>query len=170
MDYLTPVGKVCMASDGERLSGLWLENQKYDRETLRDKVTQKRDIPLFQDIRQWLGRYFDGEQPPVSEIPLAPEGSDFRHIVWDILYDIPYGKTVTYGEVTKAVEVKIGRNMSAQAVGGAIAHNPILIIIPCHRVIGANGSLTGYAGGIDTKVKLLEHEGVDMSGMNGSIK
>ena len=112
----------------------------------------------------WLDRYFAGENPQISELPLAPSGSDFRQMVWKILCDIPSGQTTTYGEIAKKIAARTGRStMSAQAVGGAVGHNPISIIIPCHRVVGTNGSLTGYAGGIDKKIALLELEGVDMT-------
>ena len=111
-----------------------------------------------------LDRYFAGEKPEISELPLAPIGGEFRQAVWKILCEIPYGQVTTYGEIAKKIAAQRNRKtMSAQAVGGAVGHNPISIIIPCHRVVGSNGSLTGYAGGIDLKIKLLEHEGVDLS-------
>ena len=112
--------------------------------------------------KKWLDRYFNGEKPEISELDLAPIGSKFAKNVWKLLCEIPYGKITTYGEIAK----KMNKNkMSAQAVGGAVGHNPISIIIPCHRVVGANGSLTGYAGGIEKKIKLLEHERVEMSNL-----
>lgn len=162
--YQSPVGIITLASDGRGLVGLWIEGQKYFGSALAGEMTEKACLPVFDKVRDWLNRYFAGEQPAISEIPLSPNGSEFRHMVWKILCEIPYGEVITYGEIAKRVAEKMGRErMSGQAVGGAVGHNPISIIIPCHRVVGANGSLTGYAGGIDTKVKLLEHEGVGMS-------
>ena len=114
--------------------------------------------------RGWLDRYFAGGRPSLCELPLAPAGSEFRQGVWSILCEIPYGEVTTYGDIAKKVAARMGnKSMSAQAVGGAVGHNPISIIIPCHRVVGSNGSLTGYAGGIKTKIKLLELEGADMT-------
>lgn len=122
--------------------------------------------PVLNAAKKWLDRYFKGEKPDISELPLAPAGGEFRQMVWGILCGIPYGEVVAYGEIAKKMAAKMGRkSMSSQAVGGAVGHNPISIIIPCHRVVGSNGSLTGYAGGIDTKVKLLELEGADMSSL-----
>jgi len=124
----------------------------------------KNDLPIFRDVKNWLDQYFSGGKPSVSELQLRPAGGEFRQGVWEILCEIPYGIVITYGEIAKRMAEKMGKaNMSSQAVGGAVGHNPISIIISCHRVAGTNGSLTGYAGGISTKVKLLEHEGVDMS-------
>jgi methylated-DNA-[protein]-cysteine S-methyltransferase len=120
-------------------------------------------LPIFNETKSWLDRYFAGQRPDASALPLAPIGGAFRQSVWDILRRIPYGKLTTYGEIAREIAAASGKTgMSAQAVGGAVGRNPISIIIPCHRVVGANGSLTGYAGGIGTKVKLLELEGVDM--------
>ena len=127
-------------------------------------MTENDDMPVFLAAKDWLDRYFAGAKPAAAELPLAPSGGEFRQIVWDILREIPYGETVTYGDIAKKTAIRMNReSMSSQAVGGAVGHNPISIIIPCHRVIGANGSLTGYAGGIGTKIKLLELEGVDLS-------
>ena len=121
-------------------------------------MVENNDLPIFDQTKQWLDRYFAGEKPAISELPLVPIGSAFRQAVWSILCEIPYGKMITYGDIARKLGVQ-----SSQAVGGAVGHNPISIIIPCHRVVGANGSLTGYAGGVQTKIKLLELEGVDMS-------
>lgn len=113
-----------------------------------------------------MDRYFKGERPEIAELPLAPIGGEFRQTVWKILCEIPYGQVITYGEIAKKIAQKRGLNrMSAQAVGGAVGHNPISLIIPCHRVVGTNGSLTGYSGGLDKKIRLLEFEGVDMSNL-----
>lgn len=162
--YLSPLGLITMASDGDRLIGVWLEGQKYFAETITDSMIENNDLNIFIATKQWLDRYFAGEQPNIYELEIAPTGGEFRKVVWDILCEIPYGETITYGEIAKKVAFKMNKkSMSSQAIGGAVGHNPISIIIPCHRVVGANGSLTGYAGGIDKKIKLLEHEGVDMS-------
>lgn len=127
-------------------------------------MTVKDDLPVFDAAKRWLDRYFAGKRPVISELPLSPIGGEFRQLVWRILCEIPYGQVITYGEIAQQIAVKMNRTtMSSQAVGGAVGHNPISIVIPCHRVVGTNGSLTGYAGGIGTKVKLLELEGVDMS-------
>ena len=124
------------------------------------------DMPVFYAAKKWLDRYFAGEKPTIAELPLAPIGNEFRQGVWKILREIPYGKVITYGDIARKMAVQMGRpTMSAQAVGGAVGHNPISIIIPCHRVVGTNGSLTGFSGGITVKTKLLELEGVDMSGL-----
>lgn len=151
-----------MASDGRHLTGLWLDQQKYFADTLPANAQPKSDVPVFDQTKAWLDRYFKGEKPEISELPLAPIGGEFRQAVWKILCDIPYGQVMTYGEIAKKIAQQQGRkSMSAQAVGGAVGHNPISLIIPCHRVIGTNGSLTGYAGGIDVKMTLLHLEGVD---------
>ncbi len=134
--------------------------------TLEGKVAEDDSLPVFAQVKEWLDRYFAGEQPPIFALPLAPIGTDFRHRVWRKLITIPYGQTRTYGQLAQELADEDGNDkMSAQAVGGAVGHNPISIIIPCHRVVGADGSLTGYAGGVEKKVFLLEHEGVDMSGL-----
>ncbi|WP_394923112.1 methylated-DNA--[protein]-cysteine S-methyltransferase [uncultured Robinsoniella sp.] len=160
----SPLGMLTIASDGENITGLWIEGQKYYLSSVLDEIIKKDDLPVFQNAREWLTRYFAGEMPEISKLPLRPAGGKFRQHVWKILCEIPYGEVVTYGSIAKEVAEKMGRDrMSSQAVGGAVGHNPISIIIPCHRVVGTSGSLTGYAGGIQLKIKLLEHEGVDMS-------
>lgn len=160
------VGKIYLASDGINLTGLWIENQRYFALPVIEKAVEKEDLPIFKDTLGWLCRYFEGKRPQPSELRLAPQGGAFRHEIWNILCSIPYGQTTTYGDIAKSAAAKLNKErMSAQAVGGAVAHNPISIIIPCHRVVGKNGSLTGYAGGIGLKMKLLEYEGVDMSSL-----
>lgn len=149
-----------MASDGENLTGLWFKEQKYYASTISGEIMEK-NLVIFEKTIQWLERYFHGERPRITELQLAPQGSMFRKEVWKILCEIPYGEVLTYGEIAKMIAKKRGmERMSAQAIGGAVGHNPISIIIPCHRVIGSDGSLTGYAGGIELKKKLLEHEGI----------
>ena len=157
-EYNSPLGILSMASDGENLIGVWLCGQKYFEAAI-DEIPKKNDnLKIFNKTKNWLNSYFKGEKPQISELQLAPKGSDFRQKVWKILCQIQYGKTITYKEIAD----KISPTMSAQAVGGAVGHNPISIIIPCHRVLGANGNLTGYAGGIENKIWLLKHENVDI--------
>lgn len=169
MDYSTcygsPLGLLTLAGDGEHLTGLWIEGQKYfGGKYFGASGTKgwirKDDLPVFAAVKYWLERYFAGEKPEISELPLAPAGTEFQKEIWKLLCEIPYGEVVTYGELAKkAAEKRDLPRMSAQAVGGAVGHNPISIIIPCHRVIGSDGSLTGYAGGIEKKKWLLELEG-----------
>ena len=156
-EYASPVGKLTLVSDGEAIIGLWIEGQKYFAAGIPTNLPVRDDLPVFMQARDWLDRYFAGERPAASELPLAPQGSAFRQSVWRILCEIPYGQTVTYGEIAKRLGVR-----SAQAVGGAVGHNPISIIIPCHRVLGSDGSLTGYAGGAQKKIWLLAHEGAQL--------
>lgn len=146
----------------ENLAGLWLEGQKYFLETVCSEIVENNEPEIFKSAKNWLERYFKGEQPKITELPLAPIGNDFRQRVWQILCEIPYGNIWSYGNIAKIIAEERGKNkMSAQAIGGAVGHNPISIIIPCHRVVGANGNLTGYAGGIKTKIALLKLEGVN---------
>jgi len=160
----SPVGTITLACDSENLVGLWLEGQKYYGDSIPEEMIENDEMPLFDVAKKWLDRYFAGEKPSISELPLAHIGGEFRQGVWGILCEIPYGEVITYGDIAKKMAVKMNKkSMSSQAVGGAVGHNPISIIIPGHRVVGSNGSLTGYAGGVNTKVKLLELEGVDMS-------
>lgn len=161
--YESPLGVITLASDGENLVGLWLDGQKYFADTIKEEIHQKDDLPVFDASKKWLDRYFAGEKPEISELSLAPAGNEFRQEVWKLLCEIPYGEVTTYGAIAKKIGEKQNKSMSAQAVGGAVGHNPISIIIPCHRVVGSNGSLTGYAGGLDKKVQLLELESVDMA-------
>jgi methylated-DNA-[protein]-cysteine S-methyltransferase len=164
--YQAPIKQITLAcdDDGGSLVGLWTEGQKYFGDTIPETMKENNDIPLFRTVKKWLDRYFAGEKPDIAELQLAPIGGEFRQSVWNILCGIPYGKVITYGDIAKKLASKMGReSMSSQAVGGAVGHNPISIIIPCHRVVGANGSLTGFSGGIQMKMKLLELEGVDMS-------
>ncbi len=160
----SPLGQLTLASDGKNLSGLWMEGQKYFCGTIKGELTPIGSLPVFEAAGKWLERYFAGERPDISALPLSPAGGAFRQEVWHILCEIPYGELTTYGEIALKMAERLNRKtMSAQAVGGAVGHNPISIIIPCHRVVGAKGSLTGYAGGIDKKLRLLALEGVDIS-------
>ena len=161
--YDSPLGGITLASNGTELTGLWFDGQKYFGDTLAKDCEEKR-LPVLEQTVRWLDIYFAGREPDFMP-PLHPIGSAFRRSVWNILLEIPYGQTTTYGEIARQLVAKRSLpRMSAQAVGGAVGHNEISIIIPCHRVVGTNGSLTGYAGGIDKKVKLLEWEHTDMTG------
>ena len=163
MTMPSPVGMLHLASDGEAITGLWIEGQKYFAATLDGETESRPELPVFQQAKAWLEAYFAKEDlPPLP--PLAPKGSTFRQKVWAQLLAIPYGKTVTYGDIAKTLKAN-GVSAAAQAVGGAVGHNPISIIIPCHRVVGSSGSLTGYAGGVHIKKALLELEETDMTGM-----
>ena len=160
--YETSLGNILIVSDENNIIGLWFEGQKYFLANIKDDITQKDDLPILQSAKLWLDQYFAGQKPNIADLKLAPRGNDFRLTVWKILCEIPYGQLTTYGEIAKKVAIVMNKeSMSAQAVGGAVGHNPISIIIPCHRVVGSHGSLTGYAGGIDKKIKLLQLEGVD---------
>ena len=162
--YNSPVGKLLLASKNNKLIGVWIENQKYYLSNLKEKMQIKDDEEILIKTKNWLDRYFENKNPHISELDIEPIGTDFSKKVWTILCTIPYGKVITYGEIAKKISKAMNKDkMSAQAVGNAVAHNPISIIIPCHRVIGANGNLTGYAGGLDIKMRLLKYEGVDIS-------
>ena len=158
-EYVSPVGKLTIACNERSLVGLWLEGQKYFGDEILEEASRADDITILIQTKAWLNRYFAGQKPKISELSLEPQGSEFQQIVWKLLCEIPYGEITTYGELARKVAVQIGKqSMSAQAVGGAVGRNPISIIIPCHRVMGADGSLTGYAGGLDKKLSLLEVE------------
>ncbi len=160
--YDSPLGGILLAADEIGLTGLWFDGQKYfARDLPAERVEQ--NTPALSEAKRWLDIYFTGREPDFLP-PLHPIGSAFRQEVWSILLQIPYGQTAAYGEIARQLAAKRGlARMSAQAVGGAVGHNEISIIIPCHRVVGTNGSLTGYAGGVDRKVKLLELEHADMT-------
>ncbi len=164
--YKSPIGDVLLASDESSIIGLWIVGQKYSGNTISKDIIEKNDLPILQKGIAWLEDYFAGKKPKLFRLRLAPIGGEFKQQVWKILIEIPYGELTTYGNIAKEVAKRMGKDrMSAQAVGGAVGHNPISIIIPCHRVVGANGSLTGYASGIEKKIELLKHEGVDMTGL-----
>ncbi len=160
--YESPLGGILLAADEIGLTGLWFDGQKYFARDLPAEHTEQ-ETPVLAEAKRWLDIYFTGRNPDFLPL-LHPIGSTFRQSVWEILLQIPYGKTITYGEIARQLAERQGTaKVSAQAVGGAVGHNVISIIVPCHRVVGTNGSLTGYAGGIGRKVKLLELEGADMS-------
>lgn len=161
--YTSPLGKLTIASDAKKITGAWLEGQKYFEASIKNNtVHENNTLKVFIETKEWLNRYFNKEKPEISEIPMAPPGTPFQLDVWNILCKIPYGKTVTYKEIAEIIASKYNKkSMSAQAIGGAVGHNPISIIIPCHRVIGSNGKITGYAGGLNNKIKLLKLENED---------
>lgn len=163
--YPSPIGKLFLASKNNELIGLWIEGQKYFLGNLTGEIQENDGEEILLKTKLWLDDYFHGQKPLIVDLALAPVGSDFRLRVWDILCQIPYGEVTTYGSIAKTLAKQLGKkSMSAQAVGNAVGHNPISIIIPCHRVVGSNGSLTGYAGGLANKIELLSLEKVDMSG------
>ena len=172
MTYITsipsPLGLLTLSSNGTHITGLWIKGQKYFGSTLGEAGKQKAQkendtsvsLPVFEEAKRWLDIYFSGKEPDFMP-PLAPAGSGFRQMVWEILQAVPYGQTITYGQIAEKCAEKLGRaSMSAQAVGGAVGHNPISIMIPCHRVLGARGSMTGYAAGVEVKERLLRLERV----------
>lgn len=157
--YTSPIGDILLASQNNELIGLWFKGQKYYMNSLKEEIEEKNDEKTLMKAKKWLDKYFKGEKPSIKELSLNPDGSEFRKKVWQILCEIPYGQTLTYKEIALKLAKENGLNsMSAQAVGSAVGHNPISIIIPCHRVIGSNGKLTGYAGGLDKKEYLLKLE------------
>ena len=158
--YHSPLGGILLAADEAGLVGLWFEGQKYFANTLPAEHGSQ-TTPVLAETVRWLDLYFAGQVPDFTP-PLHPTGTSFQQSVWKILLDIPYGQTITYGEIARQLAARQGGRVSAQAVGGAVGHNKVSIIIPCHRVVGTSGSLTGYAGGIDKKIKLLELEHTDM--------
>lgn len=153
----TPLGSMTAASDGSAITGLWFDDQEYFGSTL-PAATPTGECPVFDQLATWLAAYFDGAQPSVT-FPARPDGTPLRRQVWQVLRTIPYGEVWTYGEIADRVSMRIGHNPGARAVGGAVGHNPISLVIPCHRVVGKNGDLTGYAGGLKRKQWLLELEG-----------
>lgn len=162
MDYTdsieSPLGKIMIASDGEALVGLWLEGQEHFASKLGEAEANP-DVPVFAEARAWLARYFEGGDPgPAPRLNLR--GSAFQQAVWSELARIPYGELTTYGALARVVEGALGRRTSARAVGSAVGRNPVSIMVPCHRVVGSGGALTGYAGGVDKKIALLRLEGV----------
>lgn len=159
VDYASPVGKLTLAANEKALVGLWMEGQHYFGSSFIVETFCHEIVPVLGNAISWLDAYFAGGKPSLENVPLSPQGTDFQLSVWKALCTIPYGKTSTYGAIARQLSAELGRNVSPRAVGNAVGHNPISIIIPCHRVVGANGSLTGYAGGLERKKWLLEHEG-----------
>lgn len=160
--YSSPLGNVTLESDGENLTGLYIDGQRQVNNDYH-KTAKRETLPIFSQTVKWLDEYFDGKTPDFTpEIKLV--GMPFQKSVWEKLLTIPYGKTVTYGDIARQIAKEKGLpKMSSQAVGGAVGSNPVSIIVPCHRVIGANGNLTGYAGGVDKKIQLLSIEKIDVS-------
>ena len=158
--YESPVGELLLASDGEALTGLWLEGQKYYAAGVKESAETKDSLPIFEQTKHWLDEYFAGRRPEVRELPVVFCGSRFQCAVWQLLTEIPYGQLTTYGQLAKEYEARTGRITAARAVGGAVGRNPISILVPCHRVVGADGSITGYAGGAERKRFLLRLDGL----------
>lgn len=160
MKYESLLGLITLCEDGKALCGVWFEGQKYFGMPFAksESLDTFGESDILLSASQWLDAYFEGKNPSVSHVPLAFYGSEFQKAVWNELVAIPYGKTVTYGDIAKAVEAKTNKRVASIAVGGAVGHNPISIIVPCHRVLGSNGKLTGYAGGLKRKSWLLNHE------------
>lgn len=155
--YASPLGAMLMAADETGLTGLWFDGQKYYARGL-DAEHEERETPIISSAKRWLDVYFAGRQPDFAP-PLHLIGTDFQTAVWDILLTVPYGDTLTYGEIAAQIAARQGRgHMSAQAVGGAVGRNPVSIIVPCHRVVGKSGDLTGYAAGVEKKISLLRLE------------
>ena len=155
-NYPSPIGNLTLISDGTNLTHVILEKESYYQNIKKEAKTND-NLEIFKQTKTWLDKYFNKEKPNIDDLKLKLEGTPFQIKVWNILKKVPYGQTVTYGFVAQ----KINSKTSARAVGGAIGHNPIPIIIPCHRVVGANNNLTGFTGGIDVKIKLLKLEGIN---------
>ena len=158
--YDSPLGPITLAGEDGALTGLWFDGQKYFGAGL-PAGTPEGEPPVFRQVRAWLDRYFRGEDPGPAP-PLAPAGTAFQRAVWEVLREIPYGRTATYGQVAQAAGRGLGRNTSPRAAGSAVGRNPISLLSPCHRVVGAGGSLTGYAGGLERKEALLKLEGAEI--------
>ena len=159
VDYASPVGKLTLAADEKALVGLWMEGQRYFGSSLQVETMCHEIVPVLGNAVSWLDAYFAGGKPALENVPLSLQGTDFQLSVWKALCTIPYGTTVTYGTLAQQLSAEFGRDVSPRAGGNAVGHNPIAIIIPCHRVVGSNGSLTGYAGGLERKEWLLKFEG-----------
>lgn len=165
--YQSPLGAMTMSSNGEALTGLWFDSSQQNSRFLQGAKREKTNnsSKVFDEAEEWLNIYFTGRAPDFMP-NISLDGTEFQKAVWDILLSIPYGEIMTYGEIADQIAKERGLEcMSAQAVGGAVSHNPIALIIPCHRVVGKNNNLTGYAGGLEKKIELLKLEGVDTRGM-----
>ena len=167
-NYNSKFGKIIIVASDTALVGLWFQGQKYECWSVQgENIKTLEEHQIIQRTKKWLDDYFMGLRPSPKQLPLEPMGTKFQKCVWEILLSIPYGTLTTYGEISKKVaDIFDLKKMSPRAVGVAVGKNPISIIIPCHRVIGASGNLTGYAGGIDLKLKLLMYENVDTSNLN----
>lgn len=162
--YKSPLGNIYIVSDENELISVAIEGQKRPQLPSIHQLPADQNLPILKASEEWLSAYFEGKKPSPFDLPLARSGSEFRQIVMDLLLQIPYGSLRTYGDIAREIAQRRGiAQMASQAVGGAVGGNAISIIIPCHRVVGANGNLTGYGGGLDLKMKLLKHEGVDTS-------
>lgn len=160
--YDSPIGKLTIASTTKNIIGLWIENQKYFPNITDDIYVNNGNISILKKCKRWLDNYFNETPQDISELELSPAGTLSQQKVWNILIKIPYGETMTYGNIAKIISSNTGK-MCSRAVGHAVGLNPISIIIPCHRVLGYNNRITGYAGGIDKKIQLLKHEGIDIN-------
>lgn len=162
----SPLGVLLLAERDGALTGLWMEGQKYFPALPHGQTRPCPDSTVLRAAAEWLDAYFAGERPEISALPLSPEGSGFRRRVWEKLCAIPYGQVRTYGQIARELErEQVIKSACARAVGGAVGRNPVSIIIPCHRVVGSDGSLTGYAGGVERKLRLLRLEGADLSSL-----
>lgn len=158
--YQTPLGAVTLSSNGSALTGLWFTDRPHTDSKLFRPIADYVEDPILREAVLWLDAYWQKRRPSPTALPIVLEGSDFQKKVWQLLLQIPYGSCVSYGELKQEYCAASGSTaMSAQAIGGAVARNPVSIIVPCHRVIGSNGSMTGYSGGIQRKIALLSHEG-----------
>ncbi len=163
-NYISPIGNISILTNQDALLHLAIAGQSFPNDLVKKCINTNNELEIINATTDWLDAYFAGKKPSVSSLVLAPQGSAFRQNVWELLLQIPYGVVRTYGDIAKEIAAKKGiAKMASQAIGGAVGHNPIPIIIPCHRVIGANRNLTGYSGGIDLKLKLLAHEGFDVT-------
>ncbi len=161
--YESPIGKLMLISDGDKLLCLKGVNHRY-YDSFADGEVENDSLDVFVMTKNWLDKYFNGDKPSIGDVSFVLSGTSFQMEVWDILCSIPYGEVITYNDIAKKIAAKRRlKRMSSQAVGGAVGHNPLSIIVPCHRVVGSNNSLVGYGGGISMKVKLLELEGVDIN-------
>ncbi len=167
--YDSPVGKITLASKDDKLIGLWIEGQKHFLSSLKGEEYEVKETRTILNTKKWLERYFLKENPSIDDLNIKFLGTEFSIKVWKILYRIPYGEVTTYKRIAEEVAKEMGiTRMSCQAVGGAVGRNPISIIVPCHRVVGSNGDLTGYAGGVDKKIFFLELEGIEIK--NNKVK
>lgn len=157
------IGTLTLASNGDVLTGCWFEHDRHFAYGVRGEMFPDDSLAAFTPARDWLSRYFAGEKPDFSRVPHDAGGTPFQREVWAELERIPYGELTTYGTIARTLEERLGRRQSSRAVGGAVGRNRLCVFVPCHRVVGSDGSLTGFGGGIPTKVKLLQLEGVDVS-------